>query len=202
LDGAVFGGQIGGRYMWTTGGTANVVGGLEFQGFGSDISGSNEINILGEPYAPKLHTSTDIDDLLLAKLKLGFAIDRVWLFGTVGWASANISPSASLNLGDIYVPVESCEKECGGGSAKFKWQDDRRQNGVVFGAGANFALTDSIILGVEWNHIDLPDVDFSGPVKFQGVNLFPVHAHSDFGADVVMGTVSWNFGGGAMVGPQ
>jgi hypothetical protein len=53
-------------------------------------------------------------------------------------------------------------------------------------------------LGAEWNHIDLPDVDFAGPVKFAGINLFPVHAHSDFGVDVVMGTISFNWGGGAI----
>jgi outer membrane immunogenic protein len=195
LSGAVFGGQLGARYMWSTGGTLNVVGGAELQGFATDISGDNEVNLLGGPYAPKIHTDTDIDSLLLAKLKLGFSIDRVWLYGTVGWASADISPSASLKLEDIYVPVQSCVERCGGRSAKFTWADDRRTSGVVFGAGVNWAVTDQIVVGAEWNHIDIQDTDFSAPVKFQGEKLFPVHAHSDFGTDVVMGTISWNWGG-------
>ena len=193
LEGWVAGGQLGARYQFWTGPQAAAVAGIEVQGFATDINGGAEINILGSPYAPKLHTNTDVDGLIMAKGKLGIAVDRWWFFGTAGWASANLQPSASLNLGDIYVPVQACSRQCGGGSAKFSWEDDRRQSGVVFGAGINYAVTDNLIAGVEWNHIDMPDVSFSGPVKFQGYNLFPVHTNADFGLDIVMGTLSWNF---------
>jgi len=76
--------------------------------------------------------------------KLGIAFDRFHLYGTLGWAWADWENTATV----------------GGATAK----DTISTDGLVYGAGLQFAITDRIALGTEYLKYDLGGMEMGSTV--------------------------------------
>lgn len=84
--------------------------------------------------------TTKVDSIFLASGRLGYAWDRMLLYGKAGFASADVRVATSDTVGVA-------------GSAS----SEDRQSGYVLGAGLEHAFAPNWILGAEYNYIDLGD---------------------------------------------
>lgn len=148
-----FGGP-GGEY-WHDG--DGFVGGVEA---GYDYQFANNI-VLGA--AVGIRSGTDIDDggewaiyyngtdseieyVLVAKARLGYAVGDFLPYITGGWAGGNVKTSQD------YSPPNQ---------PSTTWQDEQFASGYVVGAGLDYRVTEHIFVGVEYNYTDLGEVSFS-----------------------------------------
>ncbi len=169
LGGPLLGGQLG--YIQQIGWLA---GGIELQGLWTDIEGDKIL------YDGLVDTETEIDALALGKLKLGAAFDRFFVFGTGGYAGGQVEAHADA-------------KYCQGNGCSSHWSDSDWANGYFYGVGANVALTERWMFGIEWNHIVLNDADFDSNVKGGRYDGMPLQAHSDIDVDVILATAGFRF---------
>lgn len=161
-DGIVLGGEVGAMYQL---GTMFVLG-AELQGLWTNDSDNKTVDNY-------LVTESDINALFLAKAKAGIAFDRFLAFGTVGYAGADIDTHA-------HIP-----------NTPLTWDANDWANGIVFGAGVNYAFGNNWIVGVEWNRINVSG-DFEGGVK--GLQSpYTVKAGGDFDIDRLLATASFKF---------
>ncbi|HRK25597.1 MAG TPA: outer membrane beta-barrel protein [Beijerinckiaceae bacterium] len=97
---------------------------------------------------------TTIDDYFALKARAGWAIDRTLLYATLGIAMANVTRQTTLtgtyeeyNVGPPratisgVVPVDSATKK-----SMARW-------GFATGLGAEYALTDAVLLRGEWQYL-------------------------------------------------
>jgi len=143
VDGFVIGGHGGYNMQWNW-----FVLGLEGAVQWSDISGS-ELSTFG---AADDDFQLDVNWLALASLRAGVAIDRVLLYAKGGWAGADVEASFDDNVG----------------ANQGSFSEDEWMNGWSVGGGAEFALTQNIILGADYQFIDLGDENFAGAVSGGG----------------------------------
>jgi outer membrane immunogenic protein len=171
LQGWVFGGNVGARYQMTP----MFVLGAEVTGLFADINGNKDFD-LGHDF--KLQTQTNIDALVLAEANVGMNFDRFLVFASGGYAGANVDPSVKLqNPG---------QGNCGGFC--FDSHDTQWLNGWTVGAGAKYAITDSMIIGAKYNHIVFEDNQFDFNIWNSNV---PVNG--DVTIDQVVGTLELKF---------
>lgn len=119
----------------------NIVVGVEagYSWIGDD-SGTTIAGGLGAPCGFVANTqacTARLRDLWQVGGKLGWAADKFMVYGTGGWARANIE-SAGLTLA-TGVPFSASKNT---------------HDGYFIGAGLDFALTRHVILGVEYTHYD------------------------------------------------
>lgn len=124
LDGFIGGGQIG--YNWQK---SKWVFGVETSFSGSDVAGS-----VNGPAAENVYT-TKIKSLLLIAGRLGYAWDRVLIYGKAGYAGGSVK----FSLTSIQDFLSS----------------SRWHSGGTIGAGIEYAWPQNWILGVEYNYVDL-----------------------------------------------
>ncbi|WP_245470050.1 outer membrane beta-barrel protein [Mesorhizobium sp. M2C.T.Ca.TU.002.02.1.1] len=135
------------------------------------------------PYFPDSDTET-------AKLKhyatvvgrVGYAFDRFMVYAKGGYAGGEVSFNAH----------DCCYANRGVSYDQSGWQ-----NGYAVGAGIDYALTDKLILGIDYTHIDLGSKTGTGPNVYDdngehGNNpeTFKIKAR----ADAVMARLSYKFG--------
>lgn len=159
-----YGAQLGWMYL-----------GAEAQGLWSGIDGDKTF------YDGVLDTHTDVDWLAMGKLRAGAAFDRFLVFGTGGYAGAEISPSASLRY---------CSEE---GNCSSRWSDSEWANGYFFGLGGAVSLSDNWSVGLEWNHVVFNDVDFGGKVEHGRYDKMPLDVKGDFDLDLILATANFRF---------
>jgi outer membrane immunogenic protein len=128
-----FGGglQVAFQRQW-----GRMVAGVEVSYTWVDLSDSNASVVS----AGTTFTSS-ISDLLVVAGKLGYAQDRFLAFAKAGYASAEVELRCSA---------------CGAGGVGASTSD--REHGWMMGIGIDYAVTDKIIVGVEYNWLFL-DVD-------------------------------------------
>ncbi len=81
------------------------------------------------------------------RLRLGYAFDRWLVYGTVGWATADMQiNSAAAGTPPAFFNTTSSNNEI--------------LNGWTLGAGFVYALTDTISLGAEYRHTDFGQAQF------------------------------------------
>lgn len=136
------GGHVG--YNWQT---SNWVFGVEVSGSGAEIEGgSTLLNTSGNPakgLGDDLFDSK-IRALFLAIVRLGYAWDRSLLYVKGGYAGAQVKTELrEANPQDV-------NGKCACGGFDEKWR-----SGATVGAGLEYALTDSWILGLEYNYVRL-----------------------------------------------
>ncbi len=165
LGGPLLGGQLG--YLQQIGWLGF---GAELQGLWSGVEGEEIL------FDGAVDTVTDIEALALGKLKAGAAFDRFFIFGTGGYAGAQMTARAHAPL-----PIGA------------DWQDSTWAHGYFYGVGGAIALTERWSLGVEWNHIVLNDVNFDGPVKGGRYDGTPLSVHGDANLDVILATANFRF---------
>jgi outer membrane immunogenic protein len=146
FDGVIAGGHIGFNRQ-----VSRWVFGLQASLSGGDLGGRHT-DTLPASFLPgvtlggaTLTHRFDIDGLLLATARLGHARDR-WLgYVKGGYASVTIE-SRQFAAGTVLpfaVPFEA------------EGRTRERHHGWTLGAGVEYAVTDNIILGLEYNFIDI-----------------------------------------------
>jgi outer membrane immunogenic protein len=130
MDGWLAGGHLGFNHQF-----GRWVGGAEVSLSGSDVEGSS-VNEIG-PF--DVVTGTEIDSLFLATVRFGYAWDRSLAYVKGGYASADVKLRGAGEFGEAEVGFSSSE----------------RHAGFTIGGGFEYALTSRVILGVEYNRVDL-----------------------------------------------
>lgn len=127
----------------------------------SDIDGKDAI-----PRAPD-RTWGEVEIFGSAGLKLGAAWDRVLLYGTAGIAGAE---TGTLQRQGLRTTDDH--------AASFGW---------MAGAGADFAVTPNVILGLQYKHYDLGEADYT-------MGFVPDRS-GETDVDAVSGHVAFKLGG-------
>jgi outer membrane immunogenic protein len=155
VDGAFVGGHVGANFQWSS-----FVAGIEADLEWANIEGSR-INIVGNS------AGTDLNWQGSLRGRLGFALDRVLIYGTGGLAFASTENSISDGF--------TTETE-----------DDTRF-GWTLGAGLDVAVTQNVIAGVEYRYTDF------GSETYDSV-LFPGDTfESDLSTHTVRARLSYKF---------
>jgi outer membrane immunogenic protein len=134
-DEAVFGGHLGVQYQWN-----NVVLGIEAAGvgnFGSVYASKNNCYATAVGGTCQVHT----DALTTVGGRLGWAWNDWMVYGTGGWARANVSSNFIQNSGFVFDNTQN------------------HQSGWYVGGGVDYLLVKGpyadLITGLEYQHVDL-----------------------------------------------
>jgi outer membrane immunogenic protein len=147
IDGFIGGGHLGLQHQfgrWVIGGELSLSGG--------DVDGSSRFCDPPECDGDIVKLKTEMDWLFLATARLGYAFDNWLLYVRGGYASADI---------DIRGREEAMFTTT--------FSSSERHDGYIIGAGLEYALTQGVILGVEYNFIDLGSETHKGLAKVDGV---------------------------------
>jgi opacity protein-like surface antigen len=163
--GYLLGGQLGYNHQF-----GNVVLGVE-----ADYAGSNGEGGKSCPNANFFTCNAEIDDLASVMGKVGYAWGRTLFYAKLGWASAEMTGAVSQNTPNpnIGVPLATPVVV------------SKRLDGVAYGAGIEFALTDRWSARADWTHFDF------GKENFQVTNV-PEFADVSAGGNAVRLGVNWH----------
>jgi len=175
LSGAI--GGLKADYLIQSGGLVMGVGGAYDW---SGIKGSSQVGINN---AGPVYGDVNVKSLALINGKLGVA-NGSWL----AYAEAGVA------IGNYDASVYGT---CGNGKCQFSQNGSATHTGWDAGAGISYAISNNLIFGVEYNHIDLGSSNVTlnetlsngNPDDFYQVRKF------DPALDVVKATLSWKFGG-------
>lgn len=158
IDGAFLGGHVGYNYQIN-----NIVLGLEGALFWSDIGKSDVIS----PYYPDSDRfETKVDWFGTLTPRIGYAFDRAHIFAKGGLAFGKVKTSANDTSSNDIV------------------SEDSTRTGWTVGAGVEYAFTDNVLLGLEYNYTDLGKVNV-----FYDENVF-----TDHNVDTAFNSVSLTLG--------
>jgi outer membrane immunogenic protein len=168
MDGTLAGGHLGFNHQF-----GRWVGGAEVSLSGGDVEGSS-VNELTFGDSSAL-TRTEIDSLFLATVRLGYAWDRSLAYVKGGYASADV--------------------KLRGAWEDFDFSSSERHAGFTVGAGFEYALTNRVILGLEYNRVDLGSATHVGFLSDNDdiVDAIPVRVEPDV-LHVAMARLSLKFG--------
>ncbi len=112
--------------------------------------------------------------------QIGFALDRVLVYAAGGLATGVMDVSATFPArGEAGSPAVSFEDE------------NKFHIGFTVGGGVEYALTDSLSLGVEYRYVELEEETYNlGGAVGAGGNAFTTSADVDFRGHEVLGRVN------------
>lgn len=177
MDGWVAGGQIGYNYQFSN----NVVVGLEadFQWTGAEDS----LSFYATPGGPYYQTSADLEWFGTVRARLGYAFDRLLVYGTGGFAYGKVSSSTTvMGLNGAGAPDITTAAT---GS------HDNVNTGWTLGAGLEYAITDNWILRGEYLYVDLGDTNVTSYLA--GAPGSYVSAKADLTTNIVRAAISYKF---------
>jgi outer membrane immunogenic protein len=126
IDGLIGGGQVGWNWQMDS-----IVFGGEFSFTGTDLDGDNDSAV------PGVNLDGDVSYYGLLGGKLGFAADRSLFYAKGGYAFGEIGTAGqNANIPDAF-------------------SNDELHHGYFIGGGIEYAATDNVIVGAEYNFIDL-----------------------------------------------
>jgi outer membrane immunogenic protein len=128
IDGAFLGGHVGYNYQIN-----NVVLGIEGALFWSDIGKSD----VQSPYYDGDRFETNVDWFGTLTPRIGYAFDRAHIFAKGGLAFGKVESTAHDTNSGIII------------------SDSSTRTGWTVGAGVEYAVTDNVLLGLEYNYTDL-----------------------------------------------
>jgi outer membrane immunogenic protein len=152
-----------------------VVGDVQIGGL-SESSSSSFADDLIAP-AGEYHSSSDVDFFGTLRARMGFAFDRIFFYGTGGLAWANA---------DFELRGE------GLGGELFRIEDSSTQVGWTVGAGAEYAVHDSVTLGLEYLYVDLGSETLKSPVAGTKADL-DVSTNIETNFNLIRATLNWKF---------
>ena len=151
INGAFLGGHVGYNYQ-----IDNVVLGLEGALFWSDIGKSD----VQSPYYDSDVFETKVDWFGTVTPRIGYAFDRTQVFAKGGLAFGKVKSSAYDRDSGVLA------------------SGDSTRAGWTVGAGVEYAFTDNVLLGLEYNYTDLGkvsvdtgDTDHNVDTAFSAVSL-------------------------------
>lgn len=162
--------HVGAQYQWQ-----QVVLGAEAGWTGTEIK-----QTITSPYFPASDTETGkIENLVTVVGRIGYAFDHVLVYAKGGYAGGEVGFKARDN------------------AALVTYQQKLWQNGYAIGGGFDYAITNSLILGIDYTHIGLGSAQTTGNNVFDsgalGVN--PETYRTKARVDMVMAKLSYKFGG-------
>jgi outer membrane immunogenic protein len=160
-DGGVFGGQVGFRWQWN-----QLVLGVEGTW---DWAGLRD-SFTGAPYTDELK----IKSLYTATGQVGWAWDRILIYGKGGWAGA--STGAEVTTSPSF----------GGAS------NSQTVSGWTVGGGVDYAIWQNVILGVEYDHFDFKYDPFIAPWSTGGAPWTVINT-SRLKVDQMIARLSYKF---------
>lgn len=126
IDGFIGGGQLGWNYQ-----VDSIVFGGEASITGADLDGDNDSNV------PGVNLDGDVSWYALFGGKLGFAADRSLFYAKGGYAIGEVGTAGqNANIPDSF-------------------SNDFTHQGWFIGGGLEYAATENILVGAEYNYIDL-----------------------------------------------
>ena len=131
-------GGLGGVQLGANKQFGNLVVGGELGVSGARISGSNRACFEDQTLAPNDECEARVNWLVTGLARLGYVHDRWLVSGAAGWSVAGAEYDFILDAG-VPIPFGSSET----------------LSGFTYGAGINYALTQSVSLGVEYLRADL-----------------------------------------------
>lgn len=161
VKGGLVGGTLGANFQ-----TGAFVFGIEGDGDWTDISGSTS----GGGCAPNT-CQTSNDWLATLRGRVGFAVNRVLLYGTAGGAAGDVKATFTPAVGTGL-------------------STDNSEFGWTAGAGIEFALTDSVTAKVEYLFVDLGKGSLDCSVATCGVTTT---IPASFDASLVRGGINFKF---------
>jgi outer membrane immunogenic protein len=170
VDGWLAGGHLGFNQQF-----GRWVGGVEVSLSEGDVEGSSVNEIFGSDVA----TKTEIDSLFLATVRLGYAFDRTLAYVKAGYASADVKLRGAGEIDETEVGFSSSE----------------RHAGFTLGGGFEYAWTNRVTFGLEYNRVDLGSTTHVGfaTVDDDVVTAIPVRVEPDV-LHVAMARLSLKFG--------
>lgn len=177
MDGWVAGGQIGYNYQFTN----NVVVGIEadFQWTGAEDSRSFYATVDG----PYYQTNAELEWFGTVRARLGYAFDRLLVYGTGGFAYGKVSGSTTvMGLNGAGAPDFTTAA-----SGSY----DKVNTGWTLGAGLEYAITDNWILRGEYLYVDLGDTNVTSYLA--GAPGSYVSAKADLTTNIVRAAISYKF---------
>jgi outer membrane immunogenic protein len=169
-------GAIGGVHIGVNKQFGNLVFGTELRLSGADISGSTDDCFGLTTATAAVSCNSSVNWMASAMARLGYAWDRWLIYGNVGWAFAGVDHNATLDFSPTPVAVSSGVNDTA--------------DGLAYGGGIEFAVTNSVILGVEYTRTEL-EADGSG-LLFGGV---ATTGSRDINLNEVKARLSFKFGG-------
>jgi outer membrane immunogenic protein len=156
------GGQIGYNYQ-----VGNWVFGIEGDIQASDIKGEISATILGLTAT----TGSKIDWFATARGRLGYAWDRVLVYGTGGYAHASVDTTGAIAI-------------AGGGA--LATNVNTSHNGWVAGGGIEYAFTNNLTFKTEYQYLDFERKKLASVGAATFIDVRPT-------AHTVRGGVNWKF---------
>jgi outer membrane immunogenic protein len=179
------GGQIGFNWMWTP----NWVVGVEADGSFANIKGSSSACT----NTGCAHTDTKVDSLFSARLRLGYAINNVLLYGTggFGWTeSKSVRTVDCVVAGGGVCPGGPSPSALTGQISSASGGD----GGWVAGAGVEYGFTPNITARIEYLHYQIDGI--TRRFTYPGFPTASRRIDTDTSMDTVRFAVNFLFGGG------
>lgn len=172
-------------------GSPLVIGAFVSADFGSDLevdSNNKHHDLVKESLFlfPDDVWKASIGSIFTAGGRVGIApSDKVLLYGLIGWSWADADISHSLNCPgtDLKVLVPHCHG--------FNDKNSDTLDGLTFGAGGEFRVSEHVSLGVEWRHINFGSIKLNGDDGGAAPALLEIgdHGHGNGSADVTVDSV-------------
>jgi outer membrane immunogenic protein len=174
FNGIVGGAQAGYNVEWNS-----FLLGLEGAIQGSGMQGSEQSKF-NPPFLDDVN-SLDVNWIGLASLRAGFVANRLLFYFKGGYAGAKVDARIDDNVVQFGDPAATTGK----------WSDRQWLNGYSIGGGAEFMVTPHVVVGADYQFVDLSPDSFVGN--------FTDGARTPFAADIglqfqeVKGRLSFKF---------
>lgn len=176
MDGWIAGGQLGYNYQFEN----NWVVGVEadFQWTGAEDS----VDFYATASGPYYQAKADLEWFGTVRARLGYAFDRLLVYGTGGFAYGKVKTNVSVSGLDGGVPDPFTTTS---GS------DDTIGTGWTVGGGLEYALTDNWILRAEYLYVDLGKS--SNTTYLAGTPGSYISSETDLTSNIVRAAISYKF---------
>jgi outer membrane immunogenic protein len=171
-DGVIAGGHLGYQHQfgpWVLGAEVSLTGGFDKDTLGGiDLFGGSTVGVL----------QTDIDWMVLATARVGYAWDRWLAYVKGGYAGAMIELHSDDNVPPDFIATSR-----------------KLHSGWTVGIGAEYMVASSVMLGIEYNYVNL-SADLSTPVfnEVSGAQVGTAVSDVDTEIHSVMARLSFKLG--------
>jgi outer membrane immunogenic protein len=174
VEGSLAGGHLGFNHQF-----GRWVGGVEVSLSGGDVEGSTSVSGSFDDISFRGKGKTEIDSLFLATVRFGYAWNRSLAYVKGGYASADVKLRAAAEVDDV-------------GDVAFS--SSERQAGFTLGGGFEYAFTNRVIVGLEYNRVELSNATHVGfATDGTNVEAIPIRVEPDV-LHVAMARLSLKFG--------
>lgn len=188
-QGGIGGIQLG--YNWQSGPMVFGIEGTFSGGQLRDTKSFSAAGDFGHPAEQTLNARTEIDWMATLVGRLGYASGSWLVYGKGGYATASVETNVS---GSAFDPAGL------GGTVSLQGSADSRHHGWTVGGGLEYMIVPNVILGVEYNYLNLGNERHSGTFSCTNgtgtcpFTTVPLAANVDLDIHTVMARLSFQAG--------